>query len=280
MNEIIKPEMTFDNALRFTPYAWAKLLYMRDKGDTEVAGYGITATPDPLLITNFVLVKAECTSVSFEFDPVSTVDHMERMMDQGLMPWQYANILIHTHPGNSPHPSTTDEDNFISAFSKSDWAIMFILAQGGDTYCRIKMNVGPGITKEMQVVIDYNTQFSGSKHEAWDKEYTINVFKIPTITRMMQAISPSVSPSLDYEFNKWVKSQVIEELDCYWDNEDECSVYYDTENGCYYTYSPSKKQWYQDDGSSNMVEIDTPNESWVTDVMVWTNKYGNTYELA
>ena len=37
-------------ALRFTPYAWAKLLYLRDRGDSEVGGFGITSRDDLLLV--------------------------------------------------------------------------------------------------------------------------------------------------------------------------------------------------------------------------------------
>ena len=36
--------------LRFLPSAWAKLLFLRDYGDTEVGGFGITAADDLLLI--------------------------------------------------------------------------------------------------------------------------------------------------------------------------------------------------------------------------------------
>ena len=35
--------------LRFSPYAWAKLLYLRDAGDTEIGGFAITS-PDDLLL--------------------------------------------------------------------------------------------------------------------------------------------------------------------------------------------------------------------------------------
>jgi hypothetical protein len=29
--------------LRFSPTAWAKLLYFRDRGETEIGGFGVTA---------------------------------------------------------------------------------------------------------------------------------------------------------------------------------------------------------------------------------------------
>jgi len=48
-------------ALRFSPTAWAKLLYFRDRGGTEIGGFGISAEGKPLLIQEFVTVKQEAT---------------------------------------------------------------------------------------------------------------------------------------------------------------------------------------------------------------------------
>ena len=36
--------------LRFSPTAWAKLLFLRDLGDTEVGGFGISAADDLLYV--------------------------------------------------------------------------------------------------------------------------------------------------------------------------------------------------------------------------------------
>ena len=77
-----------DFKLRFTPYAWAKLLYLRDIGDTEVGMYGITPTEDPMLITDVKLVKQECTCATVELDTEDSGKFIERMLDDGLAPWQ------------------------------------------------------------------------------------------------------------------------------------------------------------------------------------------------
>ena len=42
--------------LRFSPTAWAKLLFMRDMTDNEVGGFGITQADDLLFVADFVLV--------------------------------------------------------------------------------------------------------------------------------------------------------------------------------------------------------------------------------
>ena len=62
----------------------------------------------------------------------------------GLPPERFARIWVHTHPGKSPHPSITDEETFQRCFGNSDWAVMFILARGGQSYARLRLNAGPG----------------------------------------------------------------------------------------------------------------------------------------
>ena len=54
-------------------------------------------------------------------------------------PEQFARIWLHTHPGDSAEPSGIDEETFDRVFGRCDWAIMFILARGGQTYCRLRM---------------------------------------------------------------------------------------------------------------------------------------------
>ena len=41
-------------------------------------------------------------------------------------------------------PSGTDEETFARCFGSSDWALMFILARGGETYVRLALHAGPG----------------------------------------------------------------------------------------------------------------------------------------
>ena len=54
--------------LRFSPTAWAKLLFLRDLGPTEVGGFGISAADDCLRIEDVQLVRQSCTSVTVHFD--------------------------------------------------------------------------------------------------------------------------------------------------------------------------------------------------------------------
>lgn len=294
-SDIVKPKTTFGDTIRFTPYAWKKLLYMRDCGDTEVAGYGVTGTDDPLLVTDFVLIKQECTSVTFDLDPGDGAEFMETMMDQGLMPWQCSNILIHTHPGNSSSPSPTDEDNFKEAFSHPDWAIMFIIAQDNSSYCRLKINAGPGAVKHLKTAIDWNTTFGGTDTQAWDNEYGSKVSEALPMFGMTgleglaeNAASFQGSTWWDDEHKKWIdfdeleKAQMAEEdaqdsnledIDCHW-NEDGDVEYWSEIEEDWYVYDPIKGRWYKVDDDNKVMAADKP-PTGSGAVVEWATEYAN-----
>mgnify|MGYP001815027929 CR=1 FL=1 len=171
-----------NRALRFTPYAWAKLLYLRDIGPTEVGGFGISSPDDLLLVEEIELVQQDCTAVSVEFDDDSVADFFDRQVDVGRQPEQFARIWIHTHPGTSPTPSGTDEETFRRCFGGVDWAVMFILAQEGNTYARARFNVGPGTDRRLRCRQEFAFEFPAADHDAWFDEYCENVQVIEPFT--------------------------------------------------------------------------------------------------
>jgi proteasome lid subunit RPN8/RPN11 len=166
--------------LRFSPTAWAKFLFMRDVGDTEVGGFAITMPDDLLYVDDFVLPKQECGYASVDFDNESVADFVEDMVDQGLRPEQFLRIWIHTHPNMSASPSKTDEDTFDRVFGKCDWAIMAIISSNGSQYCRLQINGGPlPGSFEIPIEVDYESyDFPASNSDAWAKEYDDNVEKV------------------------------------------------------------------------------------------------------
>lgn len=289
--EFLKPKTTYGDTLRFTAYAWGKLLFIRDRGDTEIAGYGITATEDPLLITDFVLIKQQCTTITFDLDTGDIAEYMERMMDAGLMPWMYANILIHTHPGNCPKPSGDDETNFRKAFSRPDWAIMLIVAQDDSVYCRLKLNIGPGTEKLLKVQVDFSQNFRASDHQAWTEEYQKKVIKQQFLmTGEHKAISELASEEnrlfRDYEsFNDPFADLTNyplqdTDLDCNWDYNGHVT-YYNDDNGTWYVYDPVEQKWYIESllDDEEITEIQTPNEPWVAEVVKWAEKHIDRREI-
>jgi proteasome lid subunit RPN8/RPN11 len=162
-------------ALRFSPTAWAKLLYFRDKSDNEVGGFGITEADDLLFVQDFVIVKQEVTGVSVKFDDVAVADFFDMQVDLGRKPEHFARIWLHSHPGDSPEPSLTDEETFRRVFGNCQWALMFVVAQNSRTYARLSFNTGPGCQVLVPVEVDYSIDFGPSDRLLWDAEYEANI---------------------------------------------------------------------------------------------------------
>jgi proteasome lid subunit RPN8/RPN11 len=152
--------------LRFSSMAWAKLLFLRDAGDTEIGGFGISANDDLLLVEDIELVAQTCTWAHVEFDDEAVADFFDRQVDAGRRPEEFGRIWVHTHPGNSPEPSGTDEVTCARVFGRSEWALMFILARGGQTYARLRYNIGPDADIKLPFEVDYRRSFTGSNTEA------------------------------------------------------------------------------------------------------------------
>jgi proteasome lid subunit RPN8/RPN11 len=157
--------------LRFSPTAWAKLLFLRDRGPTEVGGFGIAPAADLLYVEDIRLVQQSCTSISVAFNDSAVAELFDEQIDAGRRPEQFGRIWIHTHPGESAQPSHIDEEAFGRVFGPCDWAVMFILAREGETYCRLRFRAGPGGAFEIPVCVDFESRFAGSDFEAWAREY-------------------------------------------------------------------------------------------------------------
>jgi proteasome lid subunit RPN8/RPN11 len=151
-NQIAKLPSRHRPVLRFSPTAWAKLLFLRDVGDTEIGAFGIAANDDFLFVEDVQLVAQACTSVSVKFDDAAVATFFDEQVDRGR-PELFARLWLHTHPGNSAEPSGTDEATFARVFGRSDWAVMFILAAGGQTSARLQLNVGPGAEVQLPVEV-------------------------------------------------------------------------------------------------------------------------------
>jgi hypothetical protein len=161
--------------LRLTPYAWAKLLFLRDAGPTEIGGFGISAASNLLLVEDFCLVKQCCSVATVRFDDESVADFFDEQVDQGLAPERFGRVWVHTHPGSSPLPSVTDEETFARCFGGTDWSLMLILACGGKTYARLRFGVGPKASLILPIEIDFGAAGPPMDHATWEQEYRDNV---------------------------------------------------------------------------------------------------------
>ncbi len=194
-------------SLRFTPTAWAKLLFMRDYGDTEIGGFGIAASDDLLLVEDVQLVKQVCSWAHVAFDDESVADFFDQQVDARRRPEQFGRIWVHTHPGDCPRPSMTDEETFDRVFGRSDWAVMFILACEGQSYARLRFNVGPRADIEIPVSVDYMRTFGGCDPDSWDCEYLTNVQPQQKVRTTSLASKPTTaSPIDDDPTSAWYES--------------------------------------------------------------------------
>jgi hypothetical protein len=151
------------------------LLFFRDRGETEISGFGITPADDLLYINQFQTVCQETTVASISLDDGAVADFFDAQVDAGLKPVQFGRLWIHTHPGNSPEPSCTDEETFSRVFHDCEHALMVIVARGGKSYARLRFNVGPGGDIVIPVYVDYSRSFPGSDLGAWEAEYKTNI---------------------------------------------------------------------------------------------------------
>ena len=140
----------------FSPMAWLKLMFFLHAGETEVGGFGVSAERDPLYVNDFVTVKQRTSCVSVEFTDDAVADYFDACVDSGLPPSRFARIWCHTHPGESPEPSSTDERTFSRVFGSCDWSIMFIISRSERTYARLAFNAGPGGEILIPVEVDWH----------------------------------------------------------------------------------------------------------------------------
>jgi len=164
-------------SVRFTPYAWAKLCFMRDSLDTEIGGFGICDADDPLLIEDIAILPQEVTCASVEFDGEAICDFLEVQLDAGREPYQVSRVWIHTHPQGVRSPSSQDEETFSESFGGSGWAVMLILPRGTDTpWCCLQYNGQiPHRIEGIEVKVDFSGEFEGSDQALWEAEINENV---------------------------------------------------------------------------------------------------------
>ena len=164
----------------FTPYSFSKIVYMRDKGATEVGGFCVSLQENPGLVVDFHLVSQLCDSAYCEFTDDGMVEFNDEMAEAGYHPQEYSRMWLHTHPGTSANPSGLDEETFTKQFGGMDWSAMLIVARGGQTYGRIRYAVCNAVDSiigskdrdtTVDLAIDWSTEYTSTEHGQWDDEY-------------------------------------------------------------------------------------------------------------
>jgi hypothetical protein len=170
--------------LIFSPLAWLKLQFFLHAGPTEIGGFGISGADDLLYIEEFRTLRQRVSAVTVEFDDLAVADHFDRCVDEGIEPQRCGRIWTHTHPGESPQPSHTDELTFQRVFGNCDWSLMFIIGRTDKTYARLAFSAGPAAEMLRPVCVDWESwpalvadpSFDPSAlTQEWMDEYKTNV---------------------------------------------------------------------------------------------------------
>lgn len=164
-------------SLRFTAYSWAKYHYLRDLTSNEVTCFGITDEDDPLLVRDLWVPKQEVSVATTELDDESFAISVEEM---GKMapPSTFTRIWLHTHPGSSATPSSTDRTTQSTTFSTCEWHVMGILARDGQTHCEMSW-WGPDrkslLSAKIPMEVAWHEPFDAADPDHWSAEYAENV---------------------------------------------------------------------------------------------------------
>lgn len=232
--------------LRISPYAWSKLVRLRDLGDTEIGGFCISRLNDLLYVEDVRLIQQDASTITFEFDDEKLNEYLYDMVKEGYQPVECMRIWVHTHPAGAS-PSGTDHETFDKVTGEADWGIMFILGKDNATSARLRITgVGRKYDVPLKVRIDWSGEFRGVTEEdakAWDEEYKRCV-KEERYT--YTAVGSPTSTSKDRE--QYYR-------DAYYNDGDE---YYGYGCGSYYE-GDMRERWnsqaWKDDGDKDMPRI-------------------------
>lgn len=203
------------NSYRFSPYAYQKVIYMRDKGGTEVSGFCITDPDDKDLITDFQLVKQTCTSVTTEMDKEGLSDFVTNMAEQDIAPSECMRVWLHTHPGSSPSPSGTDEKTFGELLASFPYIVMLIIARGGAKFGRIGFTQGCGGYADVDWDVDWAVPAEITDFEEWDAEYEAFISEEVIETRISSSgysHRPQTAYQTNFDFIDWSKRGLQEDM--------------------------------------------------------------------
>ena len=106
------PPQVQGSCLRLTPVAWAKLLCLRDSGDCEVGGFGLTSAEDLLLVQDILLVQQQVSAVTVAFDDTAVADLFENRVEQGHQPEEFGRA---SRPDRRARPKHVGFSGFVRA---------------------------------------------------------------------------------------------------------------------------------------------------------------------
>ena len=223
--------------LRFTAYAWEKLMFMRDTvAHTEIGGLAVSDTEDVMLVHDILIPKQTVTAVSTRFDQAALADTMATLADpegEYQLPVDcFMRIWIHTHPGTSAEPSGRDIETFTGEkdFGAAPWGVMMILSDSGETHCSFRFTDVFGVQRCVQIPvaqavyvdvppIDEDTRLGWLK-EIQDNVEELYTFRNTTVGALAKRHAPHASSSssssslyLGYDDDWWGQDYGVQRFD-------------------------------------------------------------------
>lgn len=163
-------------SLVFSQTAWCKLLVWTKLGHTEMTCWGISSADDPLFIEDIRMVRHYATTVGVEMDDIELALYTQDLLEQeGVLADNSRRIWIHTHPGDSPEPTHTDEKSFDELSAKVDWAVMMILSRGNKYYARLRVSTSVRLHEQSgqgQIYTDTRLDVDIQKWGGHNRKYT------------------------------------------------------------------------------------------------------------
>lgn len=143
--------------LTLDPSVIRQLVYLSDKNNVEVGGFGLS-NGDPLHITSLYMPQQVVGFASVDFPEEGLNEFVTEMTAQEAHIDSYLRVWIHTHPSTDNHPSTVDVEHFEKLVTDQHkmltltreaggphietWLCMVILNNKGEPYCEIGGFIG------------------------------------------------------------------------------------------------------------------------------------------
>lgn len=138
---------TLNEQITWSPYAKAKLRWFRDNTKnlngsvTEFTCYGVLGdTENMLFVSDIIIPKQRCETAYVSVDTGDLSDIVDqKVMNEGLNPWQVSCLWIHTHPAGVNSPSSRDFKTFDSVDPELFY-IMYIMTAEDVEFARMKVS--------------------------------------------------------------------------------------------------------------------------------------------
>ena len=201
---------TAGESLRFTPYVWAKLLFLQDVSNTAMGGFGICDHGDLFLVRDFALIEQVSTCLTVKFSDKKLNNFYETRLEANSMSDQLSLIWIQTNPDSFPSSSLWEKQELGHLFKQRDWFVTAEFGTEGQAKASMHFRIGsrsanPRVETQLDVEVDYQAMFPKSNHQMWLDEYKANVRCLdPFASESLCELT--LNDDLNWQSSEWVAS--------------------------------------------------------------------------